>query len=474
MKYLFWLCVVLIGLLANPSGSFIASNKSYNVYVGTTINDTVFKTVSLADNRNKFFADFDNRSKQPNEHLDYKLNLSEPQLLRINSIHPFSIPATIFIQPGDSVVFKMGKDKQLIFEGKNAAHYNFFQTLSDERYKYPKFDTTKGIWKYKEEVDLAYKTRILGFKKYCKDYTVSDAFIKTVAEYLEYEHYGWLLFSRQIPVQEIVKNPKYLNGISFNLFKGAKKKDNPRLYFALSCYLEIYSAINDNSEAYSAKKLEFLLKTINNNLSGEIQEYAITYVISDFEENLTPSNVNAFKNALQSAVKQIKSEHYKKELQKLIERTDKRGSELSKELLNAKLTDLKGNTITFEDILKSRGNSTKVIDFWASWCLPCIEGIKETYDIREKFTKEKNVRFIYFSTDKDAQKWRSRVEELEKSGINADHYLISRDDYALFDDYFSIQTIPRYIVLGHTNKTYVNSFPAPGTPEFEKVIENIQ
>jgi thiol-disulfide isomerase/thioredoxin len=47
----------------------------------------------------------------------------------------------------------------------------------------------------------------------------------------------------------------------------------------------------------------------------------------------------------------------------------------------------------------------KVIDFWASWCQPCIEEIILSKDKRERIASEYNVDFLYFSIDRDTRKW---------------------------------------------------------------------
>ena len=53
-----------------------------------------------------------------------------------------------------------------------------------------------------------------------------------------------------------------------------------------------------------------------------------------------------------------------------------------------------------------------VVDFWASWCRPCIELVPEMKVLYNKF-KDKKVRFVSVSWDENGDDWKAAIEYLK-------------------------------------------------------------
>lgn len=70
-----------------------------------------------------------------------------------------------------------------------------------------------------------------------------------------------------------------------------------------------------------------------------------------------------------------------------------------------------------------RNDSLYVVNFWATWCKPCIEEMPYFIEAREKFKNEK-VKIILVSLDFVSDK--TRVDKfVEKKMITADVYLLN-------------------------------------------------
>lgn len=74
-------------------------------------------------------------------------------------------------------------------------------------------------------------------------------------------------------------------------------------------------------------------------------------------------------------------------------------------LENGLITDFQENSTTTDLILREKQYT--LIDFWASWCGPCIEGLPKIKQIQEKYKTKLNV--IGFSTDVSSEKAREII-----------------------------------------------------------------
>ena len=56
----------------------------------------------------------------------------------------------------------------------------------------------------------------------------------------------------------------------------------------------------------------------------------------------------------------------------------------------------------FEPLLQQHNDTTYVINFWATWCMPCVKEMPEFIEINDKF-KNQNFKMILVSLDFESQ-----------------------------------------------------------------------
>lgn len=100
-----------------------------------------------------------------------------------------------------------------------------------------------------------------------------------------------------------------------------------------------------------------------------------------------------------------------------------------------------------------------VIDFWATWCQPCVESIPHIIKLADKF-RDKGVLFIGLSQDKSGGQVRNFIRE---KGIN---YHIGMDSG--ISKRFLFKGIPTAFVINHAGKVVWQGHPM--SEEFEAAI----
>ena len=73
----------------------------------------------------------------------------------------------------------------------------------------------------------------------------------------------------------------------------------------------------------------------------------------------------------------------------------------------------------FEPLLHKEDNTTYIVNFWATWCKPCIEELPYFEKVNAEF-KNENVKVVLVSLDMPSM-WQSRLEPfVEKKGLQSE------------------------------------------------------
>ncbi len=83
---------------------------------------------------------------------------------------------------------------------------------------------------------------------------------------------------------------------------------------------------------------------------------------------------------------------------------------------------------TLEQILKNKADTTYVINFWATWCKPCVAELPYFID-EEKKTSDKPVKFYFISLDFKKELVIRLIPFIEKQNIGSTVYLLDEPDY---------------------------------------------
>ncbi|HZB13045.1 MAG TPA: TlpA disulfide reductase family protein [Chryseolinea sp.] len=106
------------------------------------------------------------------------------------------------------------------------------------------------------------------------------------------------------------------------------------------------------------------------------------------------------------------------------------------------------------------------VNFWATWCGPCINNMPALNDMIAQYSSHKEIQFVNICLDSEKVKWLATIEKYKLRGIN----LIAEGNWnSKLRSYFNIEGIPHYVIIGRGNILYENA--TEKAPEVQEEIE---
>lgn len=128
------------------------------------------------------------------------------------------------------------------------------------------------------------------------------------------------------------------------------------------------------------------------------------------------------------------------------------------------LQDSKGKTVSLKDF---RGQVV-YIDFWASWCLPCLKEMENSRMLQYEY-KDKEVVFLYISIDKQEDTWQRTLGKMKMGGVHLRSSGI-QSGAALA---YQIEELPAYFLIDKNGKIAGNKGQRPGSLAVRKSIDKL-
>jgi len=228
----------------------------------------------------------------------------------------------------------------------------------------------------------------------------------------------------------------------------------------LSDYIRYYATKFKAEEAYNANHLEEQGTFIELNYNQNVRLVLLTKILSEYLANgILPSQTTMEKLSKADPTKKSFDEISARRT-KLLEQKQNFNSVLTQPLI-----DINGQSVTLNELNK---NGPILIDCWASWCKPCIEQLPDLKAWEIKYGKQ--ISFISVSFDSEQQKWKDAVTKHQIAGSNA---FFLPDNFASgFANYFSLHSIPRYILLNRKGELICSDCPVPSNRNaFEKNLQ---
>ncbi len=193
-------------------------------------------------------------------------------------------------------------------------------------------------------------------------------------------------------------------------------------------------------KSYDAKKKLF---------KGNILNYVLTDHIKN-RYNSIKSNVIFCDSILKDYDQFCTNETYKLALKNHIDNANK----LSKgtAVPDIKLKDIKGNDVSLNDYK----GKVIYIDFWATWCVPCLVNMPDSKKLMEEF---KEITFLYININDNRKNWENYLKE--KKEITNIHLYANEFTTSEIFKLFNFKSIPHYILIDKDFKFYDSNAKSP-------------
>lgn len=103
----------------------------------------------------------------------------------------------------------------------------------------------------------------------------------------------------------------------------------------------------------------------------------------------------------------------------------------------------KENDDILNNILEKYKGKVLLVDFWATWCGPCLAASPVMEKVKKRFENREDIKFIYL-TDETSD--RNRFYELTKV-FKGEHYYLYRNQFEAIKKKYNLEAIPSYVVF---------------------------
>ncbi|GLB48614.1 hypothetical protein Y10_09820 [Neptunitalea sp. Y10] len=380
--------------------------------------------------------------------------------LRIN--HSYIYAASAIFYKGDTITVTT---KNINFQGETISYpifnsrnykyptehnFNYYvsqKTPSFETYRAYSLMSKKYQWKHIATLEDTYKNIKNTADSLFKEKAISNTFYKTQlanAEILKAKYTKQDLPLDKTTDQSYSNNKYYIKYLTDRLL--AHYNLNPRNNEQNFNYITKHDTLLNQQT--KTKVLDQLLTSIYLAKKNSFPTYYKKF------KDLKPS-----KTLISKYDVIIENDSINKKYKKLIANSNHKGELLS--YSNDQLNK-------FEDVIKNNKGKIILVDFWASWCVPCRIDIPELKKMKTEFDTSEFI-WVTISIDEDISAWKKAIESEDLHLKKENYILIDAKNSQLYKN-FEVSSIPRYLIFDKEGKLLESAAPSVKDNQLKEFI----
>lgn len=124
------------------------------------------------------------------------------------------------------------------------------------------------------------------------------------------------------------------------------------------------------------------------------------------------------------------------------------------------LKDVMDADSLFQQLIAPYKGKVIYVDFWGTWCMPCMEQMPYAAGIKKEFAG-KDVVFMYFASNSPEKSWKNVIKQMNLSGENVIHYRLSNEQERLIEKKVELNGYPTYLLIAKDGKLVSKDAPRP-------------
>lgn len=258
---------------------------------------------------------------------------------------------------------------------------------------------------------------------------------------------------------EFLRRLSVINGNDKRVVQYLKKMDNP--IWSSSLAEIFYNYIESNRDSIYKTDLE------DNGLSNSFKRLLpieVSWYLQIFKDKKFSSYEKNYEWLKETNYYRLN----KIEIEKVLKPENKNDSLISSKLGLFLVKDELDNELNLKKIINKYNSEYYLLDFWASWCAPCIKDSKLIHNM----LLPNNLKLINISLDKnkDILKWKSKSKELM---IENNYLFVENKSNKEFIELIKLNQIPRYILIDKNFKILDFDMISPSEGDFKNQIERL-
>ena len=343
-----------------------------------------------------------------------------------------------------------------LFQNKYTSHYLIFGHWFNQKNPISEWDAISiefyreaqnDYWREQQLLDSLFESNLIS--------KVNYHYRKAALEMLMEKHKQLIIIKNWIEQNKSLKNEESLETVfEFDL--------------SMTDSLMKFSFFRDYLNYISKYNLEFI-REVNENSGGFYIDSRIRFdsILKDKRFNQTAQNFLLFeayqgigqnfsvRDKEQYFEKLVKHTTNKEQLMKLVKEYQLDFSKSDQMIL----TNIDQDTTNYATVLQQHKGRWLYVDFWASWCKPCIEIIPESKKLQEEL-KDEPITFLYFSLNDNKEKWKATLQANEL--VNNQNYFIENGNASQVIEELGIRNIPHYLIYNPDGKLVNGYAKRPG------------
>lgn len=128
---------------------------------------------------------------------------------------------------------------------------------------------------------------------------------------------------------------------------------------------------------------------------------------------------------------------------------------------------------SLSEVIKENQGKLIYIDFWATWCIPCLGEMPSSSTLVNQYKVSKSaITFLYLSQDENMDAWQNKSKDLKLSPAES-FVILKNKSFGQFLAKYNLRTIPRYMIIGKKGEMLETDALRPSDPKLKTQLDNL-